>query len=103
MFYISIIKYSVATYEALTILLLFFLRCWWIHEIFSDAIEMLFIQHFMRPEDLEIISSLKLRTNEEGSNYIERAIDQGVDEVIERYKKLRSKGLNRDFGKTPQY
>ena len=57
----------------------------------------------MRPEDLEIISSLKLRTNEEGSNYIERAIDQGVDEVIERYKKLRSKELNRDFGKTPQY
>lgn len=57
----------------------------------------------MRPEDLEIISSLKLRTNEEGSNYIERATDQGVDEVIERYKKLRSKGLNRDFGKTPQY
>ena len=103
MFYISIIKYSVATYEALTILLLFFLRCWWIHKIFSDAIEMLFIQHFMRPEDLEIISSLKLRTNEEGSNYIERAIDQGVDEVIERYKKLRSKELNRDFGKTPQY
>ena len=103
MFYISIIKYSVVTYEALTILLLFFLRCWWIHEIFSDAIEMLFIQHFMRPEDLEIISSLKLRTNEEGSNYIERAIDQGVDEVIERYKKLRSKELNRDFGKTPQY
>ena len=57
----------------------------------------------MRPEDLEIISSLKLLTNEEGSNYIERAIDQGVDEVIERYKKLRSKGLNRDFGKTLQY
>ena len=57
----------------------------------------------MRPEDLEIISSLKLRTNEEGSNYIERAIDQGVNEVIERYKKLRSKELNRDFGKTPQY
>ena len=57
----------------------------------------------MRPEDLEIISSLKLRTNEEGSNYIERATGQGVDKVIERYKKLRSKGLNGDFGKTLQY
>ena len=57
----------------------------------------------MRPEALEIISLLKLCTNEEGSNYIERATDQGVDEVIERYKKLRSKGLNGDFGKTQQY
>ena len=57
----------------------------------------------MRPEDLEIISSLKMRTNEEGSSYIERATDQGVDEVIERYKKLRSKGLNGDFRKTRQY
>ena len=56
----------------------------------------------MRPEDLEIISSLKMRTNEEGSSYIERATDQGVDEVIERYKKLRSKGLNGDFGKILQ-
>ena len=43
----------------------------------------------MRPEALEIISLLKLYTNEEGSNYMERATDQGVDEVIERYKKLR--------------
>ena len=105
MYYISIIKYSVATYEASAILLfpLFFLRCWWIHETFSDAIERLFVQHFMRPEDLEIISSLKLRTNEKGSNYIGRAAGQGVDEVIERYKKLRSKGLNGDFGKTQQY
>ena len=51
----------------------------------------------MRPEALEIISLLKLCTNEEGSNYIERATDQGVDEVIERYKKLRSKGLNAFF------
>ena len=105
MYYVSITKYSVATYEASTILLfpLLFLRCWWIHDTFSDAIERLFIQHFMRPEDLEIISSLKFRTNEEGSNYIERATDQGVDEIIGRYKKLRSKALNGDFGKTPQY
>ena len=36
------------------------------------------------------------------SDYIERATDQGVDEVIERYKKLRSKGLNGDFGKILQ-
>ena len=43
----------------------------------------------MRPEALEIISLLKLYTNEESSNYMERATDQGVDEVIERYKKLR--------------
>ena len=43
------------------------------------------------------------RTNEGGSNYIERATDQGVDEVIEKYKKLSSKRLNKDFGKTPQY
>ena len=62
----------------------------------------LFIQHFMRPEALEIISLLKLYTNEEGSNYMERATDQGVDEVIERYKKLRWKGLNGDFEKTLQ-
>ena len=57
----------------------------------------------MRPEDLEIITLLKLRTNEKGSNYIEEATDQAADQVIERYKKLRSKGLNRDFGETPQY
>ena len=56
----------------------------------------------MRPEALEIISLLKLCTNEEGGNYIEQATDQGVDEVIERYKKLRSKGLNGDLGKTLQ-
>ena len=44
-----------------------------------------------------------MRTNEEDSNFIERATVEGVDEVTERYKKLRSKGLNGDCGKTPQY
>ena len=57
----------------------------------------------MRPEDLEIISSLKLHSDEEGNNYIEGSTDQAVGEVIERYKELKSRGLNGDFGKTPQY
>ena len=57
----------------------------------------------MRPEDLEIIFSLKLRSDEEGNNYIEGSTDQAVGEVIERYKELKSRGLNSDFGKTPQY
>ena len=63
----------------------------------------LFIQRCMRPEDLEIIFSLKLRSDEEGNNYIEGSADQAADEVIERYKELKSRGLNGDFGETPQY
>ena len=57
----------------------------------------------MRPEDLEIISLLKLRSHEEGNNYIEGSTNQAVGEVTEIYKELKSTGLNGDFGKTPQY
>ena len=56
----------------------------------------------MRPEDLEIISLLKLRSHEEGNNYIEGSTNQAVGEVTEIYKELKSTGLNGDFGKTPQ-
>ena len=72
-------------------------RYWWVHKTFSDALERLLTKIFMSTEDSNIISQLKIDT------ILQNLIDAKVQDVLRRYIQVKLKGLNGDYGKTPQY
>ena len=51
----------------------------------------------MSTEDSNIISQLKIDT------ILQNLIDPKVQDVLRRYIQVKLKGLNGDYGKTPQY
>ena len=64
--------------------------------MFCDALERLFIKMFTSTENSNIISQLKIDTVLQNLN------NPKVQDVLRRYIQVRSKGLNGDYGKTPQ-
>ena len=64
--------------------------------MFCDALERLFIKMFTSTENSNIISQLKIDTVLQNLN------NPKVQDVLRRYIQVRSKGLNSDYGKTPQ-
>lgn len=75
-------------------------RCWWVHEILHDALERLFLKRFLQHSEDEI---RKLQENSEPKDIKESLRCEEVRKLIIKYQAMKKKGINGQFGKTPQF
>ena len=75
-------------------------RCWLVHEVFSEALERLFIEQYL-PTIPKTVEELVLNESDEVT--ANSHSDGPLKDYVTQYQTQKSKCLDGEFGKTPQY
>ena len=75
-------------------------RCWLVHEVFSEALERLFIEQYLPTIPKTVEEFLLNESDEVTAN---SHSDGPLKDYVTQYQTQKSKCLDREFGKTPQY